>query len=640
MRLVDVIHRLKDEYSTGIKFYNVDDSNEYYSYAQLYSRAQKMLTYLRGSGVEKGDEVIILIDNNLSFVTSLWACLLGGFICIPFATNERNIAGLEKCLHLCNRPICVVDDNSKALLKNANLIGKYSVVDYPEINILDQTEVASEYAETEDEDVVLVLFSSGSTSEPKGAAMSNKNLIAYLEGYASYFYTHEDIFLNWLPFIHNAGIVMSHFCAVYLGAEQYLVQPALMMKNVAKMMELITEKRIGISGTIRLHILQLTELAKKNPNLPWDLSSIKAFVIGGEPLSYQEIEEFLRVMEPYGFKRNALHCSYGLSECVSGVLRTKSGKEPSSIWVDRRNMQVYETLLPERDEQNKYINSIISVGEPEPGIEVMIRSKDNTVLGEDQVGIIYLRGKQVIDSYYGIDGGLLKDDEGWLNSEDVGLIHKNELYILGREKNMIFVNSKNVFCDDIAIFVSEALSINKDNLSFVSIPSNDNTKNDMVVCFRIADFIDEEFVESSNSIRKACMEHFGIKINSYIALKEFPHTGIGKVKVGEMQTSFMNSEYSEDLIYRYLDKYENSITVTREALEQKILEIFKKYCDLNVEDNFFDYLHDSMEVAKIHAEVDELYPEVLEIADFFQYYSVKKLSCFMFEQLKQDDNLD
>lgn len=632
MKLVDLIHRLKDEHTKGITFYDGDGKIEYLSYAEIYKQAHYMLGYLQENNMRAGYELLVLLDNNREFIITTWACLLGGIICIPCQTVERSILAVDKFSGLCSTPFYIVNENSLELLQKYTSDSQQNILHFPSKDTLSGITSPITYAETKDEDIVMVLFSSGSISAPKGAAMSNMNLISCLIGYCAA-YTTEEIFVNWLPFSHNAGIVLSHFAPVFLGVEQYVIHPVLMMKNIAKMMELVTEKKATVVGTIRMHLLQMTELAKNNPNLFWNVESLKAFVIGGEPLSYKEILEFVQVMKPFGLKETIMSCMYGLSETTSGVVKTTVGEKLSHIYMDRRTMTIIEDSKLLENCQSKYYSSIVSVGYPLNGLQIMIRSDNGTILGEDHVGTIYLKGKQVIDGYYGLEKGLLKDDEGWLNTEDVGLIHNRQLYIMGREKNMIFVNSKNVFCDDITQMVSDMLHIKKDNLVFVGIPSVDNTQNNQVVCFMLAREINDKFIKYSKAIRKICMENFGIKINIFVAMKQFPQSSIGKVKTNDLIQSFTNNEYQADEVYRYSEKIEISKSVTLDEIQKNLLYIFRRYCDLDAESNFFDYMHDSMKIAKIYVDIDNLYPDVLEVADLFQYFTVRRLSRYLMEQL-------
>ena len=182
------------------------------------------------------------------------------------------------------------------------------------------------------------------------------------------------------------------------------------------------------------------------------------------------------------------------------------------------------------------------------------------------------------------------------------------------------------------------MKIDINRLAFVGIPSDDNTNNSKVVCFIISDAVDETFVECCKNIRKLCMENFSIKIDEYFAIQNMPRTGIGKVQSSVLLKGYVNNEYSEDKIYRYSEKYEGDSTESLEFIQDKLLSIFKKYCELDKTSNFFDCLHDSMEIAKIHAEIDELYPEVLEVADLFQYFSIESLSAYLLEQMKTKSN--
>lgn len=632
MLLVDVIHRIKNEYSKGITFYHANGASEYLSYSDIYKRAQKMLGILQKHNITAGDELILLLNNNCEFVIVAWACLMGGFVCIPYQTTEYNISLLGNFLEKCHTPYIIADETSLDLIKKCTSISEENILLFPERDILENETEFVMYESGEKDEIVMVLFSSGSVSDPKGAAMSNENIVSYLEGYCSS-YTSQDIFVNWLPFTHNAGIVMSHFAPIFLGVEQYLVHPLLMMRNVGKLLEIITEKKATVTGTIRMHIVQMTELARVSHNHAWNLESIRAFVVGGEPISYMEIQEFINAMEPFGLNEKVMSCMYGLSETTSGVVKTQVGEPLSYTYLDRKNMRVVEKTEFIDHTQDQYYSPILSVGYPLKGIQIKICTADGDMLPEDKIGIIHMKGKQVINEYYGLKKEELKIKNRWLNTEDVGFIHQGQLYIVGRQKNMIFINSKNIFCEDMVQQVSDSLGIKQSELELIGIPSVDN--NNCVICFKHANRIDNEFIESSKEIRRFCMENFGIKINVFIAISQFPKTSIGKIKIGDLREKFINKKFPENSIYRYDKSIEDVNEDTISIIKKNLLSIFSNYCkcELDLEENFFDYLQESMEISRIYTDIDNIYPDVLEIADLFQYFTINKLSTYLEKRL-------
>ena len=411
-----------------------------FSYAHLVSCAHKMVSELEARGVRPGEAVILCGENSPEWVIAFWGCLIYGAVVVPldkdttfeFASSVQERAGAK---------LIVVSQSANGVSK----------LDVPQIKLDALTELISsrpasslQYAITDDT-LAEVVYTSGTTSTPKGVVLTHGNLLANLlpiEAEMSKYlkwerFVHPVRFLNLVPLSHVFGQFMGMFVPQLLGAEvhfhdslnpaeivqrtrQHRISVIVLVPRVLESLRQWVERRYASSGTAKEFKRQRESAAGKSFLRRWwifrrvhQLVGWKfwAFISGGATLEAMT-EEFWRRL---GF---AVLQGYGMTETASLISVTHPFK---------------------------HLNS--SIGKVMPGYEVTLDA-DNEII---------VRGPSVSPGYWTSTGKVSRQPDEWLRTGDVGLIDESgQLHFKGRKKDVIVTSAGlNIYPEDLEATLNE-----------------------------------------------------------------------------------------------------------------------------------------------------------------------------------------
>ncbi|XVF06898.1 hypothetical protein REPUB_Repub06bG0090800 [Reevesia pubescens] len=398
-----------------------------YSFSETYLIAQKTAAGLSNLGIQKGDVIMILLQNCAEFVFSfIGASMIGAVSTManPFYTSTEIFKQFKAArAKLIITQSQYVDKLKDTTTNNNNesfpKIGedfKVITIDDPPENCLHFT-VLSEANENEipqvsidPDDPVALPFSSGTTGFPKGVVLTHKSLITsvaqQVDGENPNLYLkHEDVVLCVLPLFHIYSLNSVLLCSLRAGAAVLLMQKF----EIGALLELIQKHKVSIAAVVPPLVLALA----KNPMVAqFDLSSIRVVLSGAAPLG-KELEEALRGRVP----QSVLGQGYGMTEagpvlsmCLGFAKQPFPTKSGSCGTVVR--------------------NAELKVIDPETGCS----------LGYNQPGEICIRGSQIMKGYLNDPTATAStiDVEGWLHTGDIGYVDEDdEIFIVDRVKEII-----------------------------------------------------------------------------------------------------------------------------------------------------------------------------------------------------------
>jgi acyl-CoA synthetase (AMP-forming)/AMP-acid ligase II len=176
-----------------------------------------------------------------------------------------------------------------------------------------------------------------------------------------------------------------------------------------------------------------------------DLSHMRMFMNGGEPIYDETLTGFLKRFAPYGIQPEMISAGYGLAEVSGAVSVTPTGQFPRIDWVDTElisRSQIAQTISP--DSEHKM--SIVSCGKLSPGAQVRIVDGAENDLPERRVGEVLIGGSFTFKGYLQqMDTNDAPHNDGWLRTGDLGYLADGELYICGRKKDMMIIGGQNLF---------------------------------------------------------------------------------------------------------------------------------------------------------------------------------------------------
>lgn len=343
-----------------------------------------------------------------------------------------------------------------------------------------------------DDFLAALLYTSGTSSRPKGVMLTAGNLVSNVEQCCEFAeFDGSDVMLGVLPQFHSFGLTVLTLCPLSAGCKA--VYTARFMPK--KIIGLMREHRPSVFVAIPSMYSALLSVKDAGPE---DFKSIKFLVSGAEPLSPT-------VFDGYRERFNVtLKEGYGLTET-----------SPVANW------------LRPREEKRK------SVGKPLPRVEEKIVGPNGERLGPNEDGEICIKGPNVMKGYYNLPDATKEvfDEEGYFRTGDMGRFDEDGfLYITGRIKEMLIIGGENVFPREIEEVIEQHESVH----AAAVIGAPDDLRGEVAVAFVE---MKEGAAFDERSIRSFCREQLPqYKVPRDIrVLEQLPRNPTGKVLRRELQ---------------------------------------------------------------------------------------------------------
>jgi len=432
------------------------------TFGELDSRARAVARYLNQS-CAPGDRVILLSETGPEFVAAFLGCLYARLIAVPCHAPRAN-QGLERL------NLIAVDCKPKAIIPPSRVLRRIETTfrTWPALAQLrcigiEEAVTLSDRDPATDIDpdsIAFLQYTSGSTGNPKGVAVSHRNLIENERAIREAFlHSPESVVVGWLPLFHDMGLIGNLLQPLYAGATAVLMPPVAAIQKPMRVIKAISKYRAtSCGGPNSFFDLCARKFSRDELETDGrlDLSSWIRAYNGSEPVRGETIDAFCTLYRPYGFRRSSFYPCYGLAEATLFVSGGKAVREPTVLRLrkDRLEQHRVEIAGP-----NDVAVAAVSCGPPGSSHRVAIVNPDTgSVYGTDQIGEIWVSGPSVARGYWGetgstslVFGARLPGEEGaaYLRTGDLGFVHDGELIVTGRSKDLIIVHGRNHYPQDI-----------------------------------------------------------------------------------------------------------------------------------------------------------------------------------------------
>ena len=462
--------------------------NKRYSYGELFNKSQSLSNFIQEK-TKPGDVVSILYENSPFFIISYFSILKSGCIAhiIPPAISDFN---LKEQIKESNPQIILTNHNFEQKLKRTGLIEKVFFVE-------SDSDVFKSNCDNLFEDkfyeVSSIIFTSGTTSKPKGVKLTHKNILTATSNIVKMIDIQtNDIEINSLSLSHSFGLGCLH--AIFLQSATVLI-----FKNTINLKEILKCGKsenatgfVGVPATFYQIINSFTEPLSS-------IQPIRYFLTNTAPMKKESILKIINL-----FPKSNFYTYYGLTEASR-----------STFLLFNDNLEKLE-----------------SVGKTPSGVEIKILDDDGKVLVNDQLGEIYIKGDHVVENYWNNAKADKSIVNGWLKTGDLGYFDSDGfLFLKSRKDDLINVAGEKFVPEEVELVIKEISEISE--AAVIGIP------NELFGQLPIA------FVEKNNEITSSfILNHCIQKLERYkiptkiIFLDEIPKTDSGKIKRNILKSKF------------------------------------------------------------------------------------------------------
>jgi fatty-acyl-CoA synthase len=464
--------------NTGYNFYDgAGKLSAVLPYKKLQKEAQSLARRLLGLGPRRGTRVALVADTHPDFMRYFFACQYAGLVPVPLpapiqlGTRQDYAGQLQRLLNVCKAEIAIASESFLPyLMKTA--AGLNLSIHLPEEDVQLHPSGSNELA--------YLQFTSGSTRFPRGVMISQQTVMNNLSNLIGLVTRVQDSdrAVSWLPFYHDMGLVgmvlapmASQISVDYLCPRDFAMRPRLWPR-------LMSQNQATISfGSALGYQLCRRRLRPKDIN-QLDLSAWRLAAVGSETINPETMTRFAEALAPAGFNEKALVVGYGMAECSLAVSFSQPGKGLTVDHIDPAILAAKRQAIPvdpAKDKGAYATKSTVSCGQPMPEYQIQVRDGQGNVLPERHVGTLYVRGPSVMSGYFDNEDATrdVLSDDGWLNTGDVAYIANNNIFITGREKDLLIVNGRLVWPQDIESIAEQQPEVRMGDAAAISVPGED-----------------------------------------------------------------------------------------------------------------------------------------------------------------------
>ena len=543
--------------TTGCNFYNGrGDLTRVMPYSELRLRATELAHRLHGMGLARGSRVALVADTHPDFLILFFACQYAALIPVPLPAavhlggREAFVAHLRAMLLDCQAQAAFAPESFAGFLNEA-AAGLELKVSGPldAFSALPPAETLP--APVQPDELAYLQYTSGSTRFPRGTMITQSAVLDNLAGILQFGVQirRGDRFMSWLPYYHDMGLVglilgpvVSQLSVDYLGTREFAMRPRLWLN-------LMSRNRSTISFSPPFGYALCARRLRSSDVEKFDLEAWRVAGVGAEMIRAPWLHRFATALAPAGFSESAFLPCYGMAECSLAVSFSPLGQGLETDCLDAELLAKERVAKPifNLHEQTR-VSEFVNCGRPLPGYEVEIRKAGGALAAERECGIIFLRGKSVMSGYANnpeASAAALSPD-GWLNTGDVGYRAGDSLFITGRAKDLLIINGRNIWPQDLEYLAEQQPEVRPEDASAFSIPGEDGSEVAVLVvqcreqnALRQADLVER--------LKHRIQSEFGIAcLIELVPLHTLPRTSSGKLSRSGARLDFLKRNHLED----------------------------------------------------------------------------------------------
>jgi fatty-acyl-CoA synthase len=540
-----------DYAATGRRGLNFHDARgtllRAYSYAELRADALALASRFVALGIAPGDRIALIAETGAEFAACFFGAVYAGALPVPlplptsFGGRDAYVAQLIVQLDSCDPRLFLFPAELEGFCSDAAV--KRGVDARAWEALADLPETSGGLPAAKPDDIAYLQYSSGSTRFPHGVAVTHEALLSNLHAHGVGLKVLEtDRCVSWLPWYHDMGLVGCFLSPVALQLSADYQKTEDFARRPLAWLDLISRNpgtSVSYSPTFGYDICSRRMSSQTRAADRFDLSRWRIAGNGADMIRPDVMQAFVDCFDEAGFKASAFCPSYGLAEATLAVSLMPPGE---GIRVEL----VEETELSggtNGSDRPKRFRAVVNCGRPVTGMHIEVRSADGEIMADRGIGKVFVRGSSVMHSYFrdpeSTDACL---SDGWLDTGDMGYMSGGYIFIVGRAKDMIIINGRNHWPQDIEWAVEQLPGFKSGDIAAFAItgPSGEETPAVLVHC-RVSD--PQERGRLRDDIRERVRAITGISpVVELIPPRTLPRTSSGKLSRTKARSLYLSGE--------------------------------------------------------------------------------------------------
>ncbi len=562
-----------------------------FSYQAIERASARYGGAMQALGLKKGDRVALILPTNEDFVLAFFGALRAGIIPVPIYP-PLGLGQLQG--YLDNTRHIVGKSGARALITSAQIKRLLGTVQEscPELETIIAIEGIRESQEPlkpekiTPDDIAFLQFTSGSTSRPKGVALTHGNLMANIKCIMELGLqiNSEDTGISWLPLYHDMGLIGFVLAPLVHEVPIVYLSPLMFLKRPVTWFQAFTRHKGTIAYAPNFAFALAVKRIRERDLTGIDLSTWRVAGCGAEPIRPETLEAFVDAFGKVGFKKEALYPSYGMAESSLGIAFTELSQGMQTLTVsgptlwDQGVVRPVPDAAPADGDADESVR-LVSCGRAFEAHDIQIFAPDDntsaTILGEDKVGEIRIKGPSVMQGYWEDAERTRETFAGeFMKTGDLGFLHDRRLYICGRSKELIIVNGRNYYPQDIEWEASKVAGVRRGNVIAFGARDGTGDRERVIVAFELQDTTvsEEQAIKLGQTlateVRKHVSENLALTLDDVVPLASgvLPKTSSGKLQRNKTRELYESGE----LVERRSARKEDKLSLVKEAAKSQL----------------------------------------------------------------------
>lgn len=524
------------------------------TWRELDRRANAVAGWLRGRA-ERGDRAAVLAPQRIDYLVAFLGIIRAGLVAVPlFGPDLPGHADrLAAVLHDCAPSAVLTTGDTLRSVKPFLAERDLQVAHLAAVDALPDVDGVPA-VHTSPDDLAYLQYTSGSTRIPAGVMINHRNVLTNaLQSMAAY---GRSVTVSWLPLFHDMGLMLGLIAPVVGGLRGVLLDPVAFLERPVRWLRALSANPGAISAAPSFAYAYVASRVEQRDKIRLRLDNVAALIDGSEPVQPAAIDRFHDAFAECGLKPEVHRVSYGLAEGTVLVAASPVGTPPTRVSMDRVRLAGGHAMPAGAGSSS---STLVSCGHAVGQRVLIVDPHRDEVLPAGQVGEIWVSGANVATGYWrrreesartfgavprwtasGTGDQVRPADEAvsrrWLRTGDLGVLYGGELYVTGRIKDLIIVDGRNHYPQDVEETVElahPAIRRHSAAAFSVAITGGEAGESAVVLAERAKHVAEGELdvAELREAVIAAVATRHGLRVHDLILLEPgaVPRTSSGKI---------------------------------------------------------------------------------------------------------------